>query len=66
MPQPGGPYSVVWYLRNISQYIQNNAWPSFPIGLVSGGYNSPSYINVINRVVTPKYKPEGNKIKITM
>jgi hypothetical protein len=49
MPQPGGPYSGVWYLRNISQYIQNNAWPSGAIGLLGGG-TSPGYGNSINKI----------------
>jgi len=34
MPTPGGPYSGIWKLKDLSKYIQDNAWPE--ILLLSG------------------------------
>ena len=39
MPTPGGPYSGIWKIKDLSKYIQDNAWPDATSerGIFSGG-----------------------------
>lgn len=51
MPTPGGPYSGIWKLKNISQYIQDDAWPTIFFyntrAVFGGGINPGPRSNVI-------------------
>ena len=51
MPTPGGPYSGIWKLKNISQYIQDDAWPTVFFyntrAVFGGGFNPGPRSNVI-------------------
>jgi hypothetical protein len=54
MPTPGGPYSGIWKIKDISKYIQDNAWPTvfFPSVsrvVMAGGRNGGS-LNVIDYI----------------
>jgi len=52
MPTPGGPYSGIWKLSNLSKYIQDNAWPDATLenrGIFSGGL-TPSKSNIMDYV----------------
>ena len=52
MPTPGGPYSGIWKLSNLSKYIQDNAWPDATLenrGIFSGGL-APSQSNIMDYV----------------
>jgi len=52
MPTPGGPYSGIWKLKDISKYVQDDAWPSLlmgDIGLFAGG-NTPTITNSIGYI----------------
>ena len=59
MPTPGGPYSGIWKLKDLSKYIQDNAWapspPPFPgaRGVFGGGAilsPSPAFYNTIDYI----------------
>ena len=51
MPTPGGPYSGIWKLEDISKFRQENNWPVVgAIGLVSGGYLAPARLNTIQEI----------------
>jgi len=52
MPTPGGPYSGIWKLKDISKYIQDNAWPTpGDIGIFYGGTVAPGVgTNVIQEI----------------
>lgn len=55
MPTPGGPYSGIWKIKDISKYIQDDAWPEAPPfpnarGVFGGGYTFPLATNTIDYV----------------
>jgi len=51
MPTPGGPYSGIWKLSNLSKYIQDNSWPDATAnrGIFSAGL-TPSNSDVMDFV----------------
>ena len=54
MPTPGGPYSGIWKLSNLSKYIQDNSWPDATAarGIFSAGL-TPSNSDIMDFVSIP-------------
>jgi hypothetical protein len=54
MPTPGGPYSGIWKLSNLSKYIQDDAWPTAYIASTDTGFSmggeEDGYTNIIDYV----------------
>jgi hypothetical protein len=50
MPTPGGPYSGIWKLKDLSKYIQDDAWATLFERATFGGGQDPGNSNVIDYI----------------